>query len=110
MTRLTDSILFDDHEAQERFVRATGPGGRNPDKEATAVELRVDLRTSSLPPDLKARLIALAGRNVTTRAAHPAEVRVSTMPPSTAREERLRAKHQTAAVKRSRSEQDAGSR
>jgi ribosome-associated protein len=140
MTRLTDSILFDDHEVQERFVRATGPGGRNPDKEATAVELRVDLRTSSLPPDLKTRLIALAGRNVTdegvlvvvsrahrsqaknrdaararllalmTRAAHPAEVRVSTIPPSTAREERLRAKHRTAAVKRSRSEQDAESR
>jgi ribosome-associated protein len=65
MTRLTDSIVFDDHDVQERFVRATGSGGINVDKDATAVELRLDLRKSSLPADLKARLTALAGRHVT---------------------------------------------
>jgi protein subunit release factor B len=41
---MTDSILFDDHEVQERFVRATGPGGRNPDKEATAPRAPGSLR------------------------------------------------------------------
>src|ERR1700694_5858153 len=66
MIQVTDTIVLDDREIKERFVRATGPSGQNVNKDATAVELRVDIGRSSLPPDLKERLIALAGRHVTT--------------------------------------------
>lgn len=36
MIHITDTIALDDHEIQERFVRATGSGGQNVNKEATA--------------------------------------------------------------------------
>ncbi len=51
-------------EVDERFVRASGPGGQNVNKVATAVELRFDVNASPLPPDVKRRLMALAGRRL----------------------------------------------
>jgi ribosome-associated protein len=61
MIRITDAITIEDRELDERFVRASGPGGQNVNKVSTAVELRFDVGASSLPDDVKQRLMVLAG-------------------------------------------------
>ena len=63
--RVTAAIALDERELEEHFVRASGPGGQNVNKVSTAVELRFDIRASSLPPDVKERLLALAGHRAT---------------------------------------------
>ena len=66
MIPVTPSIALDEAELVERFVRASGPGGQNVNKVATAVELRFDvMRSPSLPEPVRLRLVALAGRRLT---------------------------------------------
>jgi len=129
MLHVTPSIVIPDHELDERFVRASGPGGQNVNKVSTAVELRFNVAASSLPEDVKARLKALAGKRMAadgmllidsrehrTQARNRAEARArlavllrkaaarpksrkKTRPTGAARERRLAAKVQRARVK-----------
>ena len=129
---MTPTITIREHELDERFVRASGPGGQNVNKVATAVELRFDVGASSLDRDVKERLIALAGKKMTSggvllidsrehrtqaqnraaarerlvglvrRAAARPKSRKRTRPTRAARERRLGAKVRRARVKAGR--------
>jgi len=133
MIRLTGGIVLAEREIDERFVRASGPGGQNVNKVSTAVELRFDVAGSSLPSDVKSRLIALAGNRMTTdgvllidsrehrtqaqnrdaararlvallqHAARPPKKRRPTKPRPAAREKRLASKKRRSTVKELRS-------
>ena len=66
MLEITPTLTIPDDELVERFVRASGPGGQNVNKVASAVQLRFDaLNSPSLPEDLRARLLARRDRRIT---------------------------------------------
>jgi ribosome-associated protein len=132
MLRVTDAIVVHDREMDEQFVRASGPGGQNVNKVTTAVELRFDIGRSSLPAEVKERLIKLGGRRVTAggvllidsrehrtqsqnreaarerllallqRAARRPKTRRPTKPRAGAKEKRLATKKMRSAVKAQR--------
>jgi ribosome-associated protein len=133
MLQVTPAIAIEDRELEERFVRASGPGGQNVNKVATAVELRFDVGASALPEDMKRRLAAIAGKRMTAegmlvidsrahrtqgqnreaarerlvdllrRAAVRPRSRRKTKPSKAAREKRLATKVRRARVKETRS-------
>jgi ribosome-associated protein len=127
MIRVTAHISIDEREIGESFVRASGPGGQNVNKLATAVQLRFDVRGSpSLPAGVRGRLERLAGARLTRdgvlviiaqrhrtqgrnrhidlirRAAIEPRVRRPTKPSRASRERRVDTKKRRAGVKRLR--------
>ncbi|MCH7776909.1 MAG: aminoacyl-tRNA hydrolase [Gemmatimonadetes bacterium] len=133
MIPITPDISIDDSAIEERFIRASGPGGQNVNKVATAVQLRFDAaNAASLPGDVRARLVRLAGRRMTTegvlviearrfrtrernradalarltalirRAAEPPKPRRKTRPPRASKARRLETKRRRGTIKRTR--------
>jgi ribosome-associated protein len=133
---IAPGIDIEERDLKERFIRASGPGGQNVNKVATAVELRFDLAGSSLPQEVKDRLYLLAANRISEkglllidsrafrtqlqnreaarerliallrRAAVRPKQRRATRPKAGARERRLESKKRRGEVKNLRSSKD----
>lgn len=136
MLEITPTFSIDESELQIAFVRASGPGGQNVNKVATAVQLRFDVLHSSVPDEVKERLKRLAGNKITTegellieakkfrtqeqnredairrfvdlfqRAFQKPKARTKTRPTAASKEKRLAQKKQRGEIKRMRQSKD----
>lgn len=127
--RITSQVSVPIEEVDISAIRARGPGGQHVNKASTAVQLRFDIRASSLPQAWKARLLTLRDRRITAdgmivitagehrsqprnreaallrlaqiigRAARPPKPRVPTRPPRASRQRRLEEKRRRGSVK-----------
>jgi ribosome-associated protein len=66
MIQISPTFNIDERELQLDFVRASGPGGQNVNKVATAVQLRFDVTHSTLPEEAKTRLMQFAGKRMSS--------------------------------------------
>jgi ribosome-associated protein len=114
MIYITRNIRIDEGEVKLEFIRSSGPGGQNVNKVATAVKLRFDAaNSSSLPDDVRGRLIRLSGRRITEdglliidarrfRTQEKPKTRIKTRPTLASKRRRLQAKHHQSEIKRMR--------
>lgn len=76
MLFITPNLSIDENELVESFIRASGPGGQNVNKVATAVQLRFDvLHSASLPEPVRTRLVHLAANRISAEGVLTIEAR-----------------------------------
>ena len=65
MVKISGTVVIPPHEIELSAIRATGPGGQNVNKVASAIHLRFDITASSLPELYKERLLKLTDQRIT---------------------------------------------
>ena len=67
MYEITPEIIIEEKEIKFEYIHASGPGGQNVNKVASAVQLRFDTASPALPADVQLRLKELAGKRINSR-------------------------------------------